>query len=82
MDQVIQTSSHLVGAGKLFDPARIACIWVSPRKRALQTFRLLFDVDNDADDSYGGLVEISEDIAEWDYGDYEGLRVGGIRSSR
>ncbi|EEA18790.1 hypothetical protein EYB25_008890 [Talaromyces marneffei] len=68
------------GTGKLIDPTRIARIWVSPRKRAQQTFRLLFDVDGR--DDYGNLVEVSEDIAEWDYGDYEGLRVGEVRSSR
>uniref|UniRef100_A0A093UWT8 Sedoheptulose 1,7-bisphosphatase n=1 Tax=Talaromyces marneffei PM1 TaxID=1077442 RepID=A0A093UWT8_TALMA len=67
------------GTVKLIDPTRIARIWVSPRKRAQQTFRLLFDVDGR--DDYGNLVEVSEDIAEWDYGDYEGLRVGEVRAA-
>ncbi len=56
--------------------------WVSPRKRARQTFQYLFgdagsDAALDAD-----IVTFSEDIAEWDYGDYEGLLVGEIWASR
>jgi broad specificity phosphatase PhoE len=27
-------------------------------------------------------VSVTEDIAEWDYGDYEGLKVGEIRQKR
>jgi probable phosphoglycerate mutase len=43
-------------------------VFVSPRKRAQRTFALLF----------GGLPELpphttTEDVREWDYGDYEGL---------
>jgi broad specificity phosphatase PhoE len=29
-----------------------------------------------------GKIDITEDIAEWDYGDYEGLRPDEIRSKR
>lgn len=65
----------------MIDPVRIAKVWVSPRKRTQQTFQLLF---GDGGDS--GLdaekVTCTEDIAEWDYGIYEGLRAGEIRSLR
>ncbi|KAK6352274.1 hypothetical protein TWF730_009104 [Orbilia blumenaviensis] len=84
--QVKGTAIQLVGPGKLIDPGRIAHIWVSPRKRALQTFSLLF---NNSSSSIGDgttiaktKVTITEDIAEWDYGDYEGLLVGEIRAGR
>ena len=47
-------------------------IWVSPLKRAQQTCE------------YAGLsrhAEIDPDLAEWDYGDYEGLTSNEIRKS-
>ncbi|KAK6523535.1 hypothetical protein TWF281_001516 [Arthrobotrys megalospora] len=84
--QVKGTASQLVGSGKLIDPARIVRVWVSPRKRALQTFGLLFNGLNDSGGNSPTIPEdkitITEDIAEWDYGDYEGLLVEEIRSSR
>ena len=66
-----------MGAGKLLDPSRLARVFVSPRKRATRTFDLLLS----------GTVEkqkvtFTEDIAEWVYGDYEGLKVGEIRKLR
>lgn len=66
-----------MGAGKLLDPSRLAHVFVSPRKRATRTFELLLS----------GVVErqnvtITEDIAEWDYGDYEGMKVEEIRDLR
>lgn len=68
----------LVGQGWLLDPSRVAGMWVSPRNRAQQTFELLFN--NGAVDV--AKVEVTEDIREWDYGDYEGLKVGEIRQLR
>jgi sedoheptulose-bisphosphatase len=66
-----------VGAGKLLDPSRLAHVFISPRKRATRTFELLL----------AGAVErlnvtITDDITEWDYGDYEGLKAGEIRNLR
>jgi len=51
-------------------------VWVSPRKRAQQTFRLLFS--NGGSEVADDKVILTEDIAEWDYGDYEGLVVDQI----
>ena len=86
---------------------RIARAWVSPRKRARQTYRLLFfggdgegegegEGDGDSDGHGDGydksdviekvekkmMMTLTNDIAEWDYGDYEGLVVDEIRALR
>ena len=79
--QVTATGAQLVGSSKLIDPARVARLFVSPRKRAQQTFHLLFS-GSDCDSDIADKVALTEDIAEWDYGDYEGLVVREIRSRR
>lgn len=82
-DQVMATGTKLVGAGKLIDPARVACIWVSPRKRAQQTCHLLFNgSDGGSGVDIAKKTTLTEDMAEWDYGDYEGLKVGEARAQR
>lgn len=50
-----------------------AQVLVSPRQRALQTCRLA---------GQGATATVEPDLAEWDYGDYEGLRSDEIRRSR
>jgi sedoheptulose-bisphosphatase len=79
--QVTATGTQLVGPGKLIDPARVARMWVSPRKRAQQTFRILFSGGDHGSD-IADKVTLTEDITEWDYGDYEGLVVREIRAWR
>ncbi|KAM7197947.1 Histidine phosphatase superfamily [Naviculisporaceae sp. PSN 640] len=83
--QVASTASQLVGPGRLLDPEKLVKVFVSPRKRALQTYETLFggpgsssllSLQNE------GVVTITEDIAEWDYGDYEGLTPGETRELR
>ncbi len=80
--QVTATATQLVGPSKLIDPARVSRVWVSPRKRAQQTSGLLFNGDGDRGSDIAEKVTLTEDIAEWDYGDYEGLVVGEIRARR
>jgi broad specificity phosphatase PhoE len=46
-------------------------VWSSPRERARETARLL-----------GFAPQLCEDLAEWDYGDYEGLTSAAIRERR
>jgi broad specificity phosphatase PhoE len=84
LEQVTATASLLVGCDKLIDPARLHRTYVSPRKRALQTFHCLFNgCDEHSSISIdGNQVSVTEDIAEWDYGDYEGLKVDEIRQLR
>ncbi|BCS19657.1 histidine phosphatase family protein [Aspergillus puulaauensis] len=78
VQQVTGTARQLVGPGKLIDRVRIAKVWVSPRRRTQQTFQLLFGATGlDAEK-----VAFTEDIAEWDYGIYEGLRSSEIKSLR
>jgi probable phosphoglycerate mutase len=45
----------------------------SPLGRALETCRLA---------GYGDVAELSQDLMEWDYGDYEGRRTVDIRQER
>jgi probable phosphoglycerate mutase len=78
-EQVSSSAATLVGAGKLLDPCRLAHVFVSPRARAVKTFELLLPPSSDV---VAGKVTYTEDIAEWDYGDYEGLKTQEIRLLR
>ncbi|CAG0951805.1 alpha-ribazole phosphatase [Myxococcaceae bacterium] len=49
---------------------RFALVLSSPRLRALETARLA---------GLGERIEVDPDLAEWDYGDYEGLTTAEIR---
>lgn len=68
--------------------------YVSPRKRAQRTFELLnLGIDDplpwqahgerEADALHcDARIQITEDIREWDYGDYEGITSPDIREMR
>ena len=43
---------------------------------------LLLGDDNQANFEKEGKIEFTEDITEWDYGDYEGLKTDEIRELR
>lgn len=61
----------------LIDPTKIERIFVSPRQRAQITFELLFNKHRSeiAECSTGGqVVQTTEDVREWDYGEFEGLK--------
>ncbi|KAI0652268.1 phosphoglycerate mutase-like protein [Trametes meyenii] len=65
----------LVGEDRIIDPRNICTVFVSPRVRAHRTFHLLFD----------HLPEIphhvtTEEVREWDYGEYEGLKPAEIKA--
>ncbi|KAI9771776.1 MAG: hypothetical protein M1835_006387 [Candelina submexicana] len=76
--QVLSTARILVGPRKLIDPNKVAKVWVSPRKRAVRTALSLFQKGDVA----GEMMEVTEGLAEWDYGDYEGLLTEEIREKR
>lgn len=80
--QVQETGEVLVGSGKLIDPAKLTHIFVSPRQRAQKTLDLLLDDGQKDALVQEGKVTTTEDIAEWDYGDYEGLLTKEIRARR
>jgi broad specificity phosphatase PhoE len=50
-----------------------ALVLSSPLARALETCRLA---------GYGDVVELTDDLLEWDYGDYEGRRTVDIQKER
>ncbi|KAJ3530449.1 hypothetical protein NM208_g9324 [Fusarium decemcellulare] len=75
--QVSSTAKIVVGAGKFLDPSRLAQVFVSPRKRATQTLELFLSSLETNEN-----VTHTEDIAEWDYGEYEGLKTHEIRELR
>ncbi|KGO47195.1 Histidine phosphatase superfamily, clade-1 [Penicillium expansum] len=82
VSQVRGTSEMLVGSGKLIDPSKIAHVFCSPRQRAQTTLDLLLGDAQKVELVNEGKVTITEDIAEWDYGDYEGLKPHEIRLQR
>ena len=57
-------------------------VFVSPRKRAQTTLNLLLGDEGKEKLVKEGKVTTTEDIAEWDYGDYEGLKPKEIRDKR
>ncbi|KAI5921744.1 phosphoglycerate mutase [Camillea tinctor] len=95
--RVKATGRALVGHDRLIAPKQLAHIYVSPRTRAQNTFELLNLGIQDPlpwKTHYGGAaleasphrcrarVEITDDIREWDYGDYEGITSAEIRDLR
>lgn len=72
-DLVLRTASHLVGSGRLIDPSRICKVYVSPRLRAQQTLQLL-NLPSSVP------VETTELLAEFNYGDYEGMKTKDIKA--
>ncbi|KAK3168992.1 hypothetical protein OEA41_005440 [Lepraria neglecta] len=78
------TGKALVGDDRLIVPSKIAHIYVSPRHRAQRTLELL-DIgcrdklpwqesrNHTLDIRTNAKVQITEDIQEWDYGEYEGI---------
>jgi probable phosphoglycerate mutase len=57
----------------VLDPSAFALVLASPRLRALETARLAGFVSN---------IVVTEDLAEWQYGDYEGLTTAEILAER
>ena len=93
--KVRETAGHIFGPGLLIDPGDLARIYVSPRQRATRTLELCFEtagqeralpVQEEVDGTVEGSgevdVRVTEDVAEWGYGDYEGLLTGEIRELR
>ncbi|KAL2198803.1 histidine phosphatase superfamily [Corynascus similis CBS 632.67] len=92
--RVLATGKALVGNDRLIVPSKLAHIYVSPRRRAQRTLELLNVVYKDQLpwEAHGqpfcegtrchAQVEVTEDIREWDYGEYEGITTPEIRERR
>jgi len=88
------TGDALVGHNRLIVPSKLAHIYVSPRRRAKRTTELLnigckekypWRETRDYGDEHvrtDARVQVTQDIREWDYGDYEGLTSPEIRKRR
>jgi sedoheptulose-bisphosphatase len=87
--KVRQTARTVFGAGKLIDPTKLTRIICSPRQRATRTLEILLEqvpnVDGGAPNPPHEKTDTTEQIAEWGYGDYDGLRtheIVALRKSR
>ncbi|KAF2404252.1 phosphoglycerate mutase family protein [Trichodelitschia bisporula] len=90
------TGRALVGPDRLIVPDRLAQVYVSPRARARRTLELLglgvgdalpwqtATGNEDWDESVrcAAKVTVTEDVREWDYGQYEGLTSKVIREEK
>lgn len=77
--QMRNTGRGLIGPGDLqmVKPEHISHVFVSPRIRVRHTAELLFEgVDEKIKNSIPFTVD--EDVREWDYGQYEGLKTAEI----
>jgi broad specificity phosphatase PhoE len=59
--------------GHMLAVGNFARVLSSPKSRALETCRLA---------GYGDVAEVTDDLVEWDYGDYEGAKTVDIRKQR
>ncbi|KAJ5907463.1 hypothetical protein N7495_000145 [Penicillium taxi] len=80
--QVAASGKMIVGPGKLMDPTKIAHVYISPRKRAHQTFEIAFSEADQKALADANKISETDRLAEWDYGAYEGLLTGQIRALR
>ncbi|GAB1200397.1 hypothetical protein APSETT444_009769 [Aspergillus pseudonomiae] len=81
-NQVLASGKMIVGSGKLIDPAHLAHVYISPRKRAMQTFEIAFSDAAKQELRDANKVSETDRLAEWGYGLYEGLVTKEIRALR
>ncbi|GAB7344965.1 hypothetical protein MBLNU457_3395t1 [Dothideomycetes sp. NU457] len=94
-ERIRATGRALVGKNKLIVPSKLAHIYVSPRRRAQHTLELLnVGVKEPVPGQKGppeyaeegretnAKVQVTEDIREWDYGNYEGITSKQIGEDR
>lgn len=81
--QMRNTGKHLIGDSpfQMIKPRNIKVILTSPRLRATHTAELLLE-SLDETQRLKIAVAIDEDLREWEYGDYEGLKTDEILELR
>ncbi|KAJ5231612.1 uncharacterized protein N7469_006200 [Penicillium citrinum] len=80
--QVLASGKMIIGSGKLIDPVNLAHVYISPRNRAKQTFDIAFPEADKKAIADSNRVSITGRLAEWKYGQYEGLLTREIRALR
>ena len=96
--RILATGKALVGPDRLIVPKNLAHIYVSPRKRAQRTLELLglgvkqgvpwqhhgelAERNVTEEQGCDAKIEVTEEIREWDYGEYEGITTPEIRKRR
>lgn len=96
--RIRSTGQALVGPDRLIVPKRLAMIYVSPRQRAQRTLELLglgihkpmpwtphgdlAESNIPYEDGCDGKIDVTEQVAEWDYGQYEGITGSEIAERR
>ena len=68
-----QGENNARGLGELLKGVEFAKVFTSPLQRARRTCELA---------GFGASAEVDNDLVEWNYGEYEGLRSGEIRAKR
>ncbi|KIV92339.1 hypothetical protein, variant 1 [Exophiala mesophila] len=83
-ERIRQTASVVFGFNRLIDPRNIVATFASPRRRAQHTLELLIEriTDEETREVFESTVQTTEQIAEFGYGDYEGLKTHEIRALR
>ncbi|KAI1038080.1 hypothetical protein LB503_012037 [Fusarium chuoi] len=76
--EAIAFGDSFVGPNKLIDPSRLVHIFVSPRIRARKTFELVTEKHPELRQR----ATFTEDLKEWDHGNYEGMTTQQIRDFR
>ncbi|ODV91929.1 hypothetical protein CANCADRAFT_30215 [Tortispora caseinolytica NRRL Y-17796] len=77
--RVHATAKHMIGPDRLICPDRVKRVYVSPRKRAQETLKIIKE-EHPAFDEVP--VTMTLDLQEWNYGDYEGLTTAQIQQLR
>lgn len=74
----------MFGPGRLIDTGKIGQIFCSPRLRARRTLEILLEQAEDPEGRAKLERErtVTDELAEWGYGDYEGLYTHEIRELR
>lgn len=78
--RMLSTGKALIGEDRLIHPSHIEKVYVSPRLRAKETLDIMFSTHKEETKNIP--VKETDNIQEWKYGDYEGMKTADIRKLR